>query len=336
MKAESPRSYPVILTAGDRGRARPVLGVNKGLLDLQGAAVFTHVMASLEQSPWVESIYLVGPKERLAEALENPDIPFKGLKPVTLLAQWENLYLNIWNTFQRIVKDKKKEDPGLAPEDLTVLIVPCDIPLLVPQEVDQFVQGCECVLFDYVVGISSDKTLSRYYPQKHRMGIRLMCFHVREGSFRQNNLHMVRPMKLGNRGYIQKIYDYRLQREWGSILRLLWEIFRAEEATLSIATWYLLLHMAAILHGVPRVPLYRIPAYCLPKERLERSVSRLLRTRFSTVETDFGGAALDIDTLEHYKVIKENFEAWIRMQNEMMGAGLEPLNPVLSCVKKPL
>lgn len=321
VSGESSRSYPVILTAGDRGRARPVLGVNKGLLDLQGAPVFTHVMASLEQSPWVESIYLVGPRERLMEALERPNIPFQGTKPVTILAQWENLYLNIWNTFQKLMEDKRGTTPSLLPEDLTVLIVPCDIPLMVPEEVDEFVKGCDMERFDYVVGISSEQTLSRYYPQKHRRGIRLMCFHVREGSFRQNNLHMVRPMRLGNRGYIQKIYDYRLQREWGSILRLLWEIFRAEEATLSTATWYLMLHMAAILHGIPKVPLYRLPAYCLPKDRLERSVSRLLKTRFSTVETRFGGAALDIDTPEHYGVIKENFEAWIRMQREMIPSG---------------
>ncbi len=312
------RSYPVILTAGDRGRARPVLGVNKGLLELQGAPVFTHVLASLEQSPWVEAIYLVGPKERLTEALDRPGLPFKGTKPVTVLAQWENLYLNIWNSFQQVLEDRKSKDNSLVPEDLTVLIVPCDIPLLVPEEVDEFVRGCDMEKYDYVVGISSERTLSRYYPQKHRRGIRLMCFHVREGSFRQNNLHMVRPMRLGNRGYIQKIYDYRLQREWGSIARLLWEIFRAEEATLSTATWYLMLHMAALLHGIPKVPLYRLPACCLPRDRLERSVSRLLRTRFSTVETGFGGAALDIDTPEHYGVIKENFEAWIRMQREII------------------
>lgn len=314
-------SYPVILTAGDKGKARPVLGINKGLLDLEGAPVFTHVMAALEKSPWVESVYLVGPKERLTEALARPGIPFKGSKPVRVLGQWDNLYLNIWNTFQRVLEDKLRAHPGMPPEGLAVLIVPCDIPLMVPEEVDEFVRACDMNRFDYVVGISSDRTLSRYYPQKHRRGIRLMCFHVKEGSFRQNNLHMVKPLKVGNRDYIQKIYDYRLQREWGSIVRLLWEIFTAEEATLSTATWYLMLHMAALLYGIPRVPLYRLPAYCLPKGRLERSVSRLLRTRFCTVETSFGGAALDIDTPEHYGVIKENFEAWIRMQREMVSLG---------------
>lgn len=310
------KSYPVILTAGDRGRARPVLGVHKGLLDLAGAPVFTHVLASLERSACVERIYLVGPEERLAEALRAPKVPFEGRKPLTILPQWENLYLNIWNTFQRVIQDRERIDPSVTPEDLAVLIVPCDIPLLVPEEVEEFVGNSDMERFDYVVGISSAHTLSRYYPQKHRRGIRLMCFHVREGSFRQNNLHLVRPLRLGNRAYIQKIYDYRLQREWGSVIRLLWEIFRAEEATVTTATWYLMLHLAALLHGIPKVPLYRLPAWCLPKDRLESSVSRLLKTRFSTVETHFGGAAMDIDTPEHYGVIKENFEVWMKMQKE--------------------
>lgn len=317
MDPEVKRTYPAIVAAGDKGRARPVLGVNKGLLDLGGAPVFTHVLATLEQSPHVDRIYVVGPKERILEALEGPNIPFKGEKPLEVLPQWENLFFNIWNTFQQIKERALRDRSSMAPDNLSVLIVPCDIPLLVVEELNEFIEGSDMDNYDYVVGICSSQTLRRYYPQKHRLGIRLMCFHVREGSYRQNNLHLVKPMRVGNRHYIQKIYDYRLQREWGSILRLLFEIFRAQEASVATATWYLMLHLAALLHHIPKIPLYRVPAWCLPKSRLERSVSRLLKTRFTTVETHFGGAALDIDTPEHYGVIRENFEAWIRMQKDI-------------------
>lgn len=309
--------YPVIMAAGDKGRARPVLGVNKGLLDVAGAPVFTYVLASLEESQWVDRIYIVGPKEKFLEALERPNIPFRGTKQVEVLPQGETLYQNIWKALEKLLEDQVNVKGSIDPESIVTMIVPCDIPLLVAEEVDEFLQRSDMSKYDYIVGISSSETLSRYYPQKHRRGIRLMCFHVREGSYRQNNLHLVRPLKVGNRHYIQKIYDYRLQREWGSIARLLWEIFKAEEATLATATWYMLLHLAAMLHRVPNIQLYRLPAWCMPKERLERSVSRLLRTRFSTVETHLGGAALDIDTPEHYGIIQENFEAWIRMQKEI-------------------
>jgi GTP:adenosylcobinamide-phosphate guanylyltransferase len=310
------KTYPVILTVGDRGRARPVLGLNKGFLDLAGAPVFTHVLATLEKSPSVDRIYVVGPKPELEEALTRPGIPFMGAKPVRVLAQWETLYLNIWNAFQAVVEDQEQSSERGSSVDMPVLVVPCDIPLLSPDEVEEFVASCDMERFDYVAGLSSDRTLSRYYPQRHRKGIRLMCFHLREGSFRQNNLHMVKPNRVVNREYIQKIYDHRLQREWGSILRLLWEILRTQEKTWRTVGQYLLLHLAAILHRLPGFPFHRIAAVMVSRRELEETICGLLGTRFTTAETRQGGAALDIDTLEHYGVIRENFEAWRWMQRE--------------------
>jgi hypothetical protein len=145
-----------------------------------------------------------------------------------------------------------------------------------------------------------------------------MYFHLREGSFRQNNLHMVKPLRILNRSYIQKVYDYRLQREWGSILRLLWEIFRTHEGTLGVVGQYLLLHAASLLYRIPGASLHRVPARLVTREGMERSLSELLDTRLAVVETHFGGAALDIDTPEHYGVIQENFEEWVRMQRESL------------------
>ncbi len=316
MSPDREKAYPVILTAGDRGRARPVLGINKGLLELAGAPVFTHVLATLEQSRFVERIYVVGPRAPLEAALKRPGIPFRGGKPVRVLEQWESLYLNVWNTFQAICQEKGLGE--IESLDTAVLVVPCDIPLLILEEVEEFVASSDMGRFDYVMGISSERTLSRYYPQRHRKGMRLMCFHMREGSFRQNNLHLVKPMRSKNRHYVQKVYDYRLQREWGSILRLFWEIFRTEEGTVRIIVQYALLHLASFLYRWPGLSLQRIPAGLLAKERVAKSISTLLGTRFTTAETRFGGAALDIDTPEHYGAIQENFEAWIRMQRESL------------------
>ncbi len=312
------KSYPVILAAGDKGRARLVHGTNKALLDLAGVPVFTHVLAALERSPSVDRIYMVGPKAALEKAMARPGIPFEGRKPLTFLDQWENLYQNVWNTFQSVLREEGI--PEAASQDMAVLVVPSDIPLLVPEEVEEFVNSCDMGRFDYVIGLTSESVLSHYYPQRHRKGIRLMYFHVREGSFRQNNLHLVKPLRMLNRLYVQKAYDYRLQREWGQILRLFWEIFWRERGTRRMVGHYVLLHLAALLHRIPFVPLYRVPAFFLRRARLERAISTLLGTRFATVETHYGGSALDIDTPEHYTVIQENFEAWREMQRHGLSA----------------
>jgi GTP:adenosylcobinamide-phosphate guanylyltransferase len=307
------RTYPVIMTAGDRGRARLIHGTNKALLELAGAPVFTHVLAALEECPSIDRIYLVGPRSALSAALEASGIPFKGRRPVRVLEQWENLYQNVWNTFQTILQEREGEG---GHEDTAVLVVPSDIPLVIPEEVEEFVRACDMEQSDYSVGITAERVLSLYYPQKRRRGIRLMYFHMREGSFRQNNLHLVKPFSVRNRTYIQKTYDYRLQREWGSIVRLFWEMFRTEEGTLRMLGQYVLLHLASILYRIPQLSLHRIPATFIPKNSLEMSISNLLGTRFVVAETHYGGAALDIDTPEHYAVIQENFEAWKRVQRD--------------------
>jgi hypothetical protein len=231
------------------------------------------------------------------------------------MEQWENLYLNVWNAFLVVLDDQDLQDETSAKET-SVLVVPSDIPLTVPEEVEEFVRACDMERYDYVVGITSGEVLSRYYPQRRRKGIRLMCFQTKEGSYRQNNLHMVKPLCLMNRHYVQKIYDYRLQREWGNILRLLWEIFRTEEGTFRMVGQYLLLHLTAILYKVPKLGLHRIPASLNSMASLQRSISNILGTRFSNAETHYGGAALDIDTPEHYVAIQENFLMWRRMQRE--------------------
>ena len=309
------RTYPVILTAGDRGRARPVNGTNKALLELEGSAVFTHVLAALENSPSVDRIYLVGPKDKMSDALEKPDVPFKGRKPVKLFEQWDNLYLNVLNTYMAILKDRRGESErasSLGP----VIVVPSDIPLLEAVELEEFVRNCDMEQYDYCLGLTSETVLKRYYPQKYRKGIRLMYFHMMEGSYRQNNLHLVNPLKILNRDYIQKIYDYRYQKEWGSIIKLFWEMYRTHEKTGKVLGQLILLHTCSLLYRIPKLALYKLPAKWLKKERIEQSVSNLLHTRFTTVETNFGGAALDIDNATHYTAIRENFGAWKRMQLE--------------------
>ena len=318
------RTYPVILTAGDKGRARPVNGTNKALLELEGAAVFTHVLSALENSPSVDRIYLVGPKKRLSDALEKPAVPFKGNKPIKLLEQWDNLYLNVLNTYMAILKDSYGESEKASSVG-PVIVVPSDIPLLETVELEEFVRNCDMERYDYCLGLTSETVLKRYYPQKYRKGIRLMYFHMKEGSYRQNNLHFVNPLKILNRNYIQKIYDYRYQKEWGSIVKLFWEMFRTHEKTGKMLGQLILLHLCSLLYRIPKLAMYKLPAKFIIKERIERSVSNLLHTRFTTVETHFGGAALDIDNAKHYAVIRENYGAWKQMQLE----GSVPFDPVM-------
>jgi len=55
----------------------------------------------------------------------------------------------------------------------------------------------------------------------------------------------------------------------------------------------------------------------LPKSRIEQDISCLLQTRFASVPTTYGGAALDVDNEEHFEVIRLNFERWRAYQEDL-------------------
>jgi hypothetical protein len=50
--------------------------------------------------------------------------------------------------------------------------------------------------------------------------------------------------------------------------------------------------------------------FFLNRKDLEDSISSILGTHFTTVQTSFGGAALDVDSEEHYFAMKSNFSHW--------------------------
>ena len=66
--------------------------------------------------------------------------------------------------------------------------------------------------------------------------------------------------------------------------------------------------------GVLRTPLVR--PLLLDRRRMAAVVSVLIGTRFTTVETHYGGGALDIDDRDAYAAIQANFDAWRRHQVE--------------------
>ena len=107
--------------------------------------------------------------------------PFRSTCPLILLEQGETLYDNVWTAFLHTLPDYT---PGAdwhpytetAAVDKTVLVMPGDIPLATPFEIDEFVDGCDLAMYDYCLGLTSAATLRAYYPQQHRSGIEMAYF----------------------------------------------------------------------------------------------------------------------------------------------------------------
>ena len=306
-----------VLVAGDRGASRAIGGRSKTFAEVAGKPMVVHVIESLVFTPEVREIYVVGHAERLERAL----VGYGCLQlaathgcPIHVVPQRNSLFENVWHSFLRTLP------PGRPSEDHPILVVPTDIPVAIPEEISDFVAKALETGADYGLGLSPASSLERFAPTDGGEGIRMAYFNLREGRFRQNNLHLVRPLRMGNRHYIQEMYENRYQKEVGSALRLGWRVLRSEFRNLWVLYYFGLLHIAGVLdrRGHRRWA-DRVRRHT-PLERIEAAMSALLRTRVVCVTTELGGAALDIDNAFDLAVADKMIGHWKAAQARLTRA----------------
>ena len=320
----TPQRFDVIIAAGNRRASRAVLGTNKIMLPVAGAPVITHVLSAVERARCTDRIFVIGDTAQLEEALASPHSPFQSKRPLHLLEQYHTFYENVWGGFLHTLPDYDPEtgwQPYLdRPEaDKAALFMSGDIPLATPQEIEAFVAACDLTRYDYFLGMTAEPALRAYYPQDGRPGIHMAYFNLRGLQIRQNNLHLVRPFRLGNRFYIEKMYEFRYQKEWHNILKLCWQLLGNQRGSWRFIGAFLCLHAAQLLsrYGLGNFRIARpffleLPVVC-------SLLSQLLNTRFNIVTTPYGGCALDIDNAEHYAALCANFTAWLNHQQALAG-----------------
>lgn len=311
----------VIVTAGDRGASRPVLKTNKVFLPIAGIPAINYVLSAIERSRAAARIFVVGDKGRLEEALSVANSPFQGRCPITLIEQSDSLYDNVWKAFLHTLPGY---EPGMdwrlfaeSASDKAVLVMPGDIPLATPAEIDAFVDHCDLTRYDYCLGLTSESALEPYAPQAERLGIRMAHFPLRDVKVRQNNLHLVKPLRIANRHYIQRVYNYRYQKRLPDILKLLWQIIILPDVSFRCLSAFACLHIAQIVArlGWGGFPLFQ-PLF-LDLSMLASHLSQALQTRMTMVTTYYGGCTLDVDNAEHYEAICTNFTRWLTHQERL-------------------
>lgn len=301
-----------ILVAGDRGASRAVRGRSKAFVEVAGKPMVVHVLEALLHTPEVSEVYAVGNAARLERSFAEwgcLGLAAAAGRPVHVVPQRETLYANVWYTFLRTLR------PGARPDtNHAVLVVPSDIPLVVPEEISTFVARAEASGGDYVVGLSPEAALAPFAPRDGAPGVEVAYFNLREGRFRQNNLHFVRALRFGNRHYVEDMYENRYQKELASQVTLALRVIRKEWRNLWVLRVYFLIHLAGVLHRRGWTGLAdRVRAW-LPLATVERASSALLRTRFKAVTTELGGAAIDVDNEADLEVVEKMLERWKAMQ----------------------
>ena len=302
-----------VLLAGDRGASRAVQGRSKAFVEVGGKPMLVHVLEAVLHTPEVREVFVVGDAIRLEKTVAEfgcQKLASALAKPVHIVPQWNTLFENVWNTFLRTLPNGRRD----GDDDHGILVVPSDIPLVIPEEIGDFVRQARSLDADYVIGLTPADALLRFASDGEQQGVEMASFNLAEGRYRQNNLHWVKPLRMGNRHYIQDMYEHRYQKELGSMIGLAWRIFRKEFRNLWVLWLYALMHVAGILdrRGHPRAA-DRARSW-VSLSAVERGVGALLRTRMRTVVTGLGGAALDVDNDHDFAVVDKNLARWKALQ----------------------
>lgn len=308
-------AIPAVVAAGDRGAARAVYGESKAFLEIGGRPLVVHVVSALQRVSDVSEVWVVGDAARLRGALAGLELA----KPLHVLDQFENLYQNAWQSYRRLLPcaGPQGRDPGPEDEEVQVLYVSGDLPFATPHEIADFVRQAQALDCDYALGLVTEASMAGFLPaEPGAPGIRMATFNLREGRFRQSNLHLVRPARVRNRSQIDAMYRHRQQRRLGAILRLAWRVLRSERGGWGALGYFALLHLA----GVTDRWGWRRVADAIRRRirlaRIERGCSDLLGTRFRFVVTRVGGCAVDIDNEADCDAARACFERWRDEQRE--------------------
>jgi hypothetical protein len=311
-------TIPAVLAAGDQGAAKAIYGESKAFLEIEGRPLVAHVVSALQRVPEISEVWVVGDPARLGAALGREDLQRELRKPLHLLPQLGSLVENVWHAYRRLLPGAgaSGREPAGPDLDQRVLYLPTDMPFATPEEISCFVREALALDCDYVLGLVTEESMRGFYPKPGQPGIRMAYFNLREGRFRQSNLHLVRPARLRNRHYIEEMYRLRFQRRFGPILGLAWRLLTSERGGLAIVWYYGLMHLAGLAnrHGQGRVA--DLVRRWIPIARIERGCGDLLGTRFRFAVTSVGGCAVDVDNEHDFEVARDRYAEWTKAQRE--------------------
>lgn len=314
---------PAIVTAGDSRAAKAVYGKSKVYLELDGLPLVAHVVRTLQAVPEIDAVWVVGDPGKLEAALGSAPLRESLTKPLRLVPQQRDLISNAWETYRRVLADDERagRDPGPEDLDREILYLSGDLPLATPQEISAFVRAAQARVevgaADYVIGLCPADALEVFKPQTPGgVGIEVAYFNLRDGRVRQNNLHYARPARIGRLDRIEEMYEHRHQRRFWNMFKLALRLLLDRVGGFKIAVLFGVMHLAGIADRNGYRRLARWLGRRVTLELNERTIAKLLDTRFAFVVTESGGCALDIDTEEEYDAMQVRYAEWLKDQQK--------------------
>ena len=286
-----------LILAGDKESYVSVHQKNKAFLPLKEKFLVEYVIEAIDRSKFVKRIFVVGPLEQLMSHIDTSVYQ----KPVAFLPQSKSVIDNILKSYETMYTWKS---------DYPVLIVPSDIPLTTPSEIDAFISGSEYAKNDYVMGFQTEASLSVFYPTEAKQGIRMSYFYFKQFVGRHNNLHIAWPGRVKNVELINTTYNLRYQKKIQNYLQWVASIVPSIGSKGKVLRLTVLMQLALIgdYMGVYRISKSLRPFIDL--KEIEACISDALGIRFKVYCMDFGAAAIDVDNEKDLEIISKRFDSW--------------------------
>lgn len=304
-----------VVLAGDKIASKNILGKNKLFLEIDGIPLLFFVLRALEGVERIGKICLAGPEKPIRELLRKYSGYLRNNKELAVIEQKENMYKNFWSAFTHTIdgyhEGLETRDPGVR--EKLVLVAPCDLPFITPEEIDEFLNGCAVDELDYCLGMTEERFLEKFYPDGRKPGIKMAYLYLREGNFRLNNLHLVRPFRVYNREYIERIYECRYQKNIKNIIKVMFDFFSFQGVGTRAIILYALLEFSVLFRYIGLSSLAGATKNMVSQSEIRKFVSKLLKTRIDIVQTTIGGTAVDVDNDTDFETVQTRFHEWIEI-----------------------
>ena len=312
---KSQAAYPdpldaIVLAGTDDNPRRMIQNQNKAFLEIGGRVLVRRVVEALLQADTVGQVFVVGPLERLQAVLD-------GISPrVTLVAQSGKMVANAWEAINAADQRFAAQNGAIDPQR-PFLFLSCDLPLICPEAVDDFVARCAQddaqaeTGFAMLCGVAEEASLKQYYPQDGTEGIRRPYVNLAECRVRLANIYVGRPHTLSNQAFLQEGFEHRKAEKLKNVIYLTWR-FLSQHGGLP-AAWLSIRMQATLMLSKKQGALYRRLRRGNTTRRTETVCGRVLGGTIRMVITPYGGLSLDADNEDDFQVLSRRFEDWIKV-----------------------
>lgn len=297
----------IVLAGTDDNPKRMIQGQNKAFLEIAGKVLVRRVVEAVLEAGSVGQVFVVGPLDRL-------DAVLAGISPrISLVSQTGKMVANAWEAIRAAEAHQREQGKPDDPQR-PLLFLSCDLPLVSPEAVDDYVARCALEdsrsegAYSMLCGVAEEASLKQYYAEEGQTGIIRPYVNFSDCRVRLANIYVGRPRTMANQAFLQTTFDHRKAAKVKNVLAMAWD-FLSQSGGWQ-AAWLSLRMQATLMASKRGGKLYQYLRKGNSVRRTEQVCAKVFGGDIRMVITPYGGLSLDADNEEDFRVLSQRFETW--------------------------